>query len=230
MEQSCPRCGLPFELLDRTVPAFCPHCGLPQLRVSEDVLATDTSLPGNETRTQGDGVLWGRALGYIGIAAIVGVAGPCLLPGALTSGAVAGICLLLTPALTIAVVFAYQRRLVDRVVSPAAGVHMGAVLGLFMGALIAMVTGITGFVLRYGYHSHVMDEKIQQATAQMPAQISAAGPPPPQLLALLRSPEFRAGTFILGHVFSLLLLVGIGALCGWMAAAMLRGRRQRNID
>ena len=147
----------------------------------------------------------------------------------LASGAVAGVALLMVPVLTLASVFAYERGSARQPASTSAGTHIGALLGLLMGAWIAFVTGVAGFVLRYGYHSRAMDDTIGQALNQMPAQLTAqmasVGPPPPELLAFIASPEFRAGSFIFGHVFWLLLLVAAGSVCGWMSAAILRTRR-----
>jgi hypothetical protein len=172
---------------------------------------------------------WSMALRAACLAALIGVVPPSCLPGALTGGVVGGLALLVIPVLTLGVVSVYHRSRPRRMVSPAIGVRIGAMLGLIMGALIALVTGVSGFILRYGYHSHAMADKIEQASDQMMVQLSAAGPIPRELLNFFRSPEFHAGTFILGHVISLLLLVAIGSICGWMAGALLRARRQRNI-
>ncbi len=173
-------------------------------------------------------VVWSRALRILVPAAAIGVAVPSLLPGALASGAIAGVSLLLTPVLTLASIFAYGRGRFSHPPSTSAGAHIGAVLGLLIGSLIAFVTGVAGFVLRYGYHSRAMDDTIGQAISQMPTQLASqmasVGPPPPELLAFIASPEFRAGSFIFGHVFWLLVLVAVGSVCGWMSAAILRTR------
>lgn len=223
MHSSCPRCGGFLQSIEGEPPVFCPHCGLPQLRISADTVETGSSAtPGTgDGPPSATGLDWARALRLLLVAALAGVILPSLLPDALTGGLVGGMALLMTPVLTLVVIFIYGRR---GPLPSGAGARMGAVLGLLMGSLIALLTGIAGFVLRYHFHSHAMDDKIQQALAQMPAQISAAGPPPPGLLAFLQTPEFRAGTFILGHAVSMLFLVGVGALCGSVAAAILRQR------
>ena len=227
MDLICPRCGAPLPYIDHTPALFCGQCGLPQLRVSEDALTAPVPPP-SQTQTSG-GIDWPRAFRIVLSTAAVGVAVPSLLPGALATGAIAGVSLLLTPVLTLATVFAYGRGRTAAATSTSTGAHLGAVLGLLMGALIAFVTGVAGFVLRYSYHSHAMDDIIGQAIGQMPAQLAAqmasVGPPPPELLAFIASPEFRAGTFLFGHVFWLLLLVAVGSLCGWMSAAILRPRQ-----
>ena len=225
MDQNCPRCGAPLHFVDHAAPLFCGQCGLPQLRVSEDALAT--AEPTQQQAPEGAALNWPRAFRILVTAAAVGVAIPCILPGALASGAVTGISLLMTPVLALICIFSYGRS--RHAVSTAAGAHMGAVLGLLMGSLVAFVTGVAGFAMRYGYRSRALDDTINQAISQLPAQLTAqmasTGPPPPELLAFIASPEFRAGSFIAGHVFSLLLLVAAGSLCGWMSAAILRTRQ-----
>lgn len=233
MVTSCPRCGGSLPPIDDSLPAFCPQCGLPQLRVSEDALrsaATDGLQPnGTALPLAKYGLDMPRALRTVAVAGLLGVVPASLLPGAVMAGGVGGMALLLTPALAVGSVYFYGRSRPPVVVPSASGTRLGALLGLWMGSLIAMVTGIAGYVLRYGYHSHAMDDKIEQAAAQMPVQLRAAGPPPPELLAFLKTPEFRAGTFIFGHVLTLLLLVAAGSVCGWMAATMLRARRERSM-
>ncbi len=184
---------------------------------------------GNEAANAPATVNWVRALRLVALASIAGIGLPSLVPGAVVSGALAGMGLLVMPVLAALVVFTYSRSRPPHVLEPGDGGRLGALLGLSMGCLLALVTGITGFVLRYIRHSHSMDEWISKATAQVPAQISAAGPPSADLLGLIQSPEFRAATFILSHVFSLLLLVAVGTLCGWGSASIVRHRRQRSI-
>ncbi len=236
MSLSCPRCGGTLLPIEDATPAFCPHCGLPQLRVSGDVIASTSAEKSQDQAGPGLPAIEGaldlpRALRVVAVAGLLGVLPASLLPGALVAGEVGGLALLLVPALTMGAVFVYSRVQPPSVVSAAGGTRIGALLGLWMGSLVAAVTGIAGFVLRYGYHSYAMDQKIEHAAAQMPAQMRMAGsPPPPELLVFLQTPEFRAGTFIFGHVFTLLLLLAAGSVCGWMGATVLRVRRQRSID
>ncbi len=233
MEPICPRCGFTLQPLDDAPPPFCAHCGLPQLRVSPDAQAYPT--PETSQRAGGSdspvasSVDWPAALRLIGIAALIGIVPPALLPGALSSGALGGPTLLLTPMLTLGVVSLYHRSRPRRTIHAAIGTRMGALLGLVMGAGVALLTGIAGFVMRYSYHSHEVDDKIQQAMAALPAQLAAAGPVPPEVMGFLQSPEFRAGSFLFSHLFYALLLVAVGSICGWVSGSMLKSRRERNI-
>ena len=232
MYGSCPRCGAALPLVDDAPPAFCPACGLRLLRISADVV-TPSPVDGEAATaadTASETLHLPRALRVVAVAGLLGVIPASLLPGALVAGALGGLLLLLTPMLALGTVFVYCRSRPPALVSPTGGARLGALLGLWMGSLQAVLTGIAGFILRYGYHSHALDDRITQAAAQVPAQLQAAGPAAPELLQLLQTPEFRAGSFIFGHVLSLLLLVAAGSVCGWMAATVLRARRQRTIN
>ncbi len=235
MSDSCPRCGFVLRPIDDDPPPFCAQCGLPQLRVSDEAVS-QPQIPGNAAahaaemaNGQGDPQIdWPMALKLVGVGALVGVVPPMCLPGQLTDGTVTGVALLLTPGLTVVMVSWYYRSRPRRPISSTVGVRIGAALGLAMGCLIALATGISGFVLRYSYHSHAIDDKIQQETTQMAAQWAAAGTATPELAGFLQSPEFRAGAFILSHVIALLMLMAVAAVCGWLAGALLRARRQRH--
>lgn len=199
--------------------------------MSADAIVSGTPAENDSDKLPGsDSLHMPRALRVVALTGVVAVAIASLLPGALVSGAVGGLLLLFTPVIAVAAVYAYSRSRPPVLASPTSGARLGALLGLWMGAMFAVVTGVAGFVLRYGYHSHAIDEKIAQAAAQVPVQLQAAGPPSPELLKMLQTPEFLAGSFILGHALSLLLLVLAGTVCGWMAATVLRARRQRTID
>ncbi len=229
MSFSCPRCGEPLHPIDAAVPPFCAHCGLPQLRLSPEAAAPQSSTETPEAKVS-TAVNWSRALRMTALGAVAGVGLPSMLPGAVVNGVVPGLSLLLMPLLALGVIFAYTRSRPSHALAPAEGGSLGALLGLLMGCLLALITGATGFGLRYLRHSHAMDDRIGQAAAQLPAQISAAGPLPPEVLGMIQSPEFRAGTFILSLLFSLLLLVAVGSLCGWASAMMLRHRRERTVS
>jgi hypothetical protein len=126
------------------------------------------------------------------------------------------------------VVAFYQRTRPLREMSPATGTRLGGTLGLMVGSLIAFITGIVGFVLRYRFQSHTMDDKIRAASDAMLKQIMETSPPPQELLGFLQSPEFHAGSFLAGYGMTVLLLIFAGSICGWIAGALLRAR-QRNI-
>jgi hypothetical protein len=231
MDQSCPRCGVTLPVVEDAPAVFCANCGLPQLTVSEQALRAV-----NEPAAAGGGpapvltgsVDWPIALRILTVAALIGVVPAAVMPGAVVDSTVGSLSLLLTPVLSLVAVGMYHRSRPRREVSPSIGSRMGATLGLMMGSLIALITGIAGFVLRYHYHSHAMDDRINQASNAMMAQIAATSPPPPELMGFIQSPEFHAGSFITGHALTVLLLVLAGSICGWIAGAALRARRQRH--
>ena len=230
MSHICPRCASELVSIDNSPALFCAHCGLPQLRISEDAYASPGVPESGESQAGRNVALdMPRALRVAAIAGLAGVLPASFLPGALVAGGVGGLALLLTPMLAFAAVHAYGRGRPYDALSSSAGTRVGALLGLWMGCLIAAVTGVAGFVLRYGYHSRVIEQTIDEAAKQLPVQLRAAGGVPQELTRFLQTAEFRAGSFIFGHVFTLVLLVATGSICGWMAAALLRSRRRASV-
>ena len=236
MIQSCPRCGATLPAVDDGPAAFCANCGLPQLTVSEHALRElDETQPASGTSSAaGPSVLatsldWPVALRILGVATLAGVLPAAAIPSSVQDGTIGGLSLLLVPMLSLAAVAIYQRVRPLREMSPAIGTRLGGTLGLMMGALTALITGIVGFILRYRFHSHLMDDKISEASDAMLKQLTENSPPPPELLGMLKSPEFHAGSFIAGYGMTVLLLIVAGSVCGWIAGALLRARQQRNL-
>jgi F0F1-type ATP synthase assembly protein I len=235
MEQSCPRCAATLPEVENGPAAFCAHCGLPQLTVSEQALrehdATLTPLGAQSTggpSGNATSIDWPVAMRILAVATVAGMLPAAVIPSSVADGTVGGLSLLLVPMLSVAVVAFYQRTRPLREMSPATGTRLGGTLGLMMGSLIAFITGIVGFVLRYRFQSHTMDDKIRAASDAMLKQIMETSPPPQELLGFLQSPEFHAGSFLAGYGMTVLLLIFAGSICGWIAGALLRAR-QRNI-
>lgn len=230
MTEHCARCGAALPIVDGDTAAFCAVCGLPQLRVSSEAVVSVTPQDGDaepEKRIDHPRLDWGTGLRMVALVAAVGAIAPSLLPGAVSTGSAGGLSLLAMPLLTVAAVTLYHRSRPRREISPVIGGRLGATLGLMVGAWIAFLTGAFGFALRYHYHSTAMDNALQQGFDSMMVRMQEAGPQPPELIGFIRSPEFLAGSFLMGHVFSILLLVMTGTVCGWLAGALLRSRRQR---
>jgi len=228
--ERCARCGAGLPLVDGDPAVFCSACGLPQLRVAPDAIAVTSESPETQTEQRSDKqprLDWAAALRMTALVATVGAIGPSLLPGAIAAGTAGGLSLLAMPLLTVAAVTLYHRSRPRRDISPTIGGRLGAVLGLFVGAWIAFLTGVVGFVLRYRYHSTAIDDALRQSFDAMLVRMQSAGPQPPEMLAYFHSPEFLAGSFLMGHLCSLLLLVATGTVCGWLAGALLRSQRQR---
>lgn len=230
MSTPCARCGAELPRVDGDVAAFCAACGLRRLRVSPDAVAAvsaATQADASDT-AHGIGTIldWAAALKIVAAVSLVCAAGPALLPGAVAAGTAGGMSLLLMPLMVLAVVSLYHRSRPRREVTPVIGSRLGAVLGMLVGAWSALITGAVGFVERYRYHSRAMDDVFRQSTDAM-AQRLEGSPVLPDALKLAQSPEFHAASFMLSHVFSLLIMVFAGSICGWMAGAALRSRRQR---
>lgn len=227
MTVGCARCGAEIPRVDGELTAFCGACGLPRLRVSPDAVTTTTEDAATTAATP-HGVRpvldWAAALKVLGVVSVLTTVGPALLPARIAAATAGGFTLL--PLVVLLTVNLYHRSRPRRDITPAIGGRLGAVLGLLMGAWTALMTGLVGFVQRYHYHSHEMDEVFQKSTQMMATQFQGS-PALPEMLKVSASPEFHAASLILAHVFSLLMLVFAGTVCGWLAGAVLRSRRQR---
>lgn len=217
--------------VDGAAPSFCWNCGLPQLTVSPGAIADpETTQEAAPQRSAAEDIDWRAALRVVGLASLVGAAPVILTPGSLVSGNSSGLVLLLTPVLSMVCVSVYYRSRPRRKISGSIGARIAAVLGLLMGCWVAFGTGVAGFVLRYGYRSTAMDEKITQVTQQLPLQMAGtSGPVAPEILHMLTMPEFRAGYFLAGHSLTILILVAVASLCGRIAGALLHARRMRHV-
>lgn len=230
MSTPCARCGAELPRVDGDVAAFCAACGLRRLRISPDarVAIHEDGQADAPHATHGTPTVldWAAALKSAAAVSLLCAAGPALLPGAVAAGTAGGMSLLLIPLMVLAVVSLYHRSRPRREVTPLIGSRLGAVLGMMVGAWSALITGAVGFVQRYRYHSRAMDDVFRQSTDAM-AQRLQGSPVLPDALKLAQSPEFHAASFMLSHLFSLLIMVFGGSVCGWMAGAALRSRRQR---
>lgn|GEM_PF-1514853 len=217
--------------MDGAQAAFCGACGLAQLRVSPDAIipAEGEEHAAKHTHHARPLVDWSAALKIVSAVAAAGALLPALIPGAVTSGTAGGFSLLSLPLLTLAVVSLYHFNRPRRTITPAIGGRLGATVGLMTGAWIALITGVVGFVLRYHYHSDTMDNVMRESFDAMMVRMESAGPQPAEVMGLIQSPEFRAGSLIAGHAISLLVMVAGGTLCGWIAGALLKSRRQRMV-
>ena len=229
MPVGCARCGAEIPRVNGDLTAFCGACGLPRLRVSPDAVKADVAAATPDATHAVRPILdWAAALRGAAAVSVLGAIGPALLPGAAVSGSSGGISLLLMPLMVIALVSLYHRSRPRRDITPAIGGRLGAVLGLLVGAWVALIAGVVGFVQRYRYGSHAMDDLFRQSAENMGQRLQGS-PMLPDAMRMAESPEFHAGSLIMGHVLSLLLLVFAGTVSGWMAGAVLRSRRQRMV-
>ena len=232
MQAICHRCG--GELTDERSPAgalppaFCPHCGAPQLLLSDytEPLSTGTEVTGASTGTlpppRPNQIDWRLA---IRIAAIVAAVGAAL---SLIAAKVPNI----SPLSTVWVVSAslttlamYQRRRPLALMNAGIGAKFGVLVGLalifFLGA--AMSFGVV--VARYKLHAmSSFDAETAKALKAQIDQLAATRPVPPDSLALINSPEFRAAMMLIGFgiAFGGVFLISV---FGGAVGGLLRTRR-----
>lgn len=232
MTEVCPRCGSVLSLLEGSPAPFCAACGLPQLRVSADAAATfaETVQPGAVGVQQGGAVSaglvdWHRALPLAFAAAALSATVAFLVPGSVALGSAMGLCPALAPLAGLLAVHLYGRG--HGSFGARAGARIGAVTGLLLAFLAAASTAIAGFVLRYSRHSRELETTLVQNSALATAQFRSSGVASPRVLGLLASPEFRAATWISGHLFLAAVVLALAAAFGAFAGLLRQLRRRR---
>lgn len=228
MPELCPRCEAILPLLDGTPAAFCAACGLPQLRVPEEsleqVVSAPDATPGIPVQT--GTVEWTLAFRVLFVAALLGLIPSLLKPEIVVVGGGGFLTSLLLPLLILGSGAAYLRRRPYPPFTVGMGARLGVVLALLLSVALAMVSGVAGFILRYGMHSRVVQGSLDVAFQEFGARMSASGTPVPA--ALLQWPEVRAGAFLLTHVLTGVLLVVVGVVAGAVAGALLGGQQRRS--
>ena len=227
MPEHCPRCEATLPLIDGSRAAFCAICGLPQLRVPEEAQEPAPVLPaaGPGSLVLTGAVEWTLAFRVLLVAALLGLVPSLLKPEIVVVGGGGFLTLLLLPLLTLGSGAAYLRRRPYPPFTPGMGARMGVVLALLLSAALAIASGVAGFVLRYGMHSHIVRGNLDLAFQEFATRMNSTGTPVP---ALLQWPEARAGVFLFVYVFTCALLLLVGAVAGAVAGALLGGQQRRS--
>jgi hypothetical protein len=120
----------------------------------------------------------------------------------------------------------YQRRKPGAWMDAGVGARIGVVVGLALMACFGVATAGAGLVERYGLHGMAgFDAQLSEQVHAMVEKVSATNPQPPDVIAYLNSPEFRAGMMLAGFAMLsgfLLVLSTIGGAVG----GLLRTRRK----
>jgi len=228
MRESCHRCGGELSAAEGH-PAFCPHCGAPQLLLSDytEPLSTGVDLPGDGSTgalppPRPNQIDWRIAVRIAAIVAAVG-AGLSLLAARLPN---------ISPLSTIWVVSAslttlamYQRRRPLATMNAGVGAKIGILVGLALVLFLGGALSAGMVVARYSLHSlSGFDAETAKALKMQLDQLAATRPVPPESLALINSPEFRAAMMLTGFGIALggVFLISI---FGGAVGGLLRTRR-----
>jgi hypothetical protein len=233
MRETCHRCG--GELSESNASAsesrspFCPHCGAPQLLLSDYTEPLSTGA--EQASGASTGALppprpnqtdWRLAIQIAALVAAVG-AGLSLLAARLPNTSPLSTIWVISASLTTLAMYQRRRPLatMNAGVGAKIGILVGLALVLFLGA--ALSGGMA--VARYRLHSLAgFDADMAKMFKVQLDQLAATRPVPPDSVALINSPEFRAAVMLTGFGFALggVFLISIfgGALGG-----LLRTRR-----
>ena len=218
MEYTCQRCG---ETLS-TEAAYCPHCAAPQLRWQQP----DTPLPEEfvvpSPASSRRRMHWDAAIRLtLAIAIITGILCGFLSPGLLL-WLVCGI---------FATVAFYRRRYPVPHIDARFGTRLGMLFGLITAAVSTFIVAGVMLYQRFVLHQPALvdqmygpfDAKIDQAAANAATTTTNAH----DLIALtafFHSPEFKAGSFIVGSAIFAAVVVTLAAITGAVAVRLTRPR------
>jgi hypothetical protein len=225
MQEFCHRCGGELPEGHGESP-FCPHCGTPQLFLALENQSVET---GGEPSVAADGtpstgrtppprpqeVEWKTA---IRCALLVAGIGSALSLGSMRVD-------VLTPVSLMWIVFAslitlglYQKRRPAAWMDVRVGIRIGLVVGVCMALGLGAVAAGAGLVARYGLHSMGTFDSAISSLFQEAIRRSTT-PVPPEMLGLIKSPEYRAGMMLGLFAFlsaCLLLMSALGGALGGM--------------
>lgn len=217
MEETCPRCGA---TLSEAAASFCANCGLQQLRVSEDAIAvlSESAAPVSSAQTMHVSAKadWRFALRCAGAVALVG--GVLQALSMRIEAANAGLVLWVMIASLVTIV-TYRRGRPTLPMSAGMGARLGFTTSVLMITLILFVVAIWAFVLRFQYHSHLIDDAMQMWIEQAKAQ----RPVPPEAEAMWKLPEFRGGMVLTMTAFVSGIIAAVMSVTGALAGALFSG-------
>lgn len=216
MDQACHKCG---QRVEEGVP-FCPHCAAPQIRVivadppAQRILATEPDSSAASSQASATVALpmaWSAAFR------------PCILAALIASILMySGLNLLISMISVgfLAVVF-YRQRWPGSAIKPAAGVRLGALSGLLLFAISAIVGTLLTIVLHKGPEIRAwLVQGIDQASKR------TADPQALATFEWFKTRDGLEGLMLLLLVFFFLSSLLFGVLGGALGARLL-GRNNR---
>jgi hypothetical protein len=225
MQEFCHRCGGELPEGHGESP-FCPHCGTPQLFLALENQSVET---GGEPSVAPDGtpstgrtppprpqdVEWKTA---IRCALLVAGIGSALSLGSMRVDVLTPVSLMWIAFASLITLGLYQKRRPAAWMDARVGIRIGLVVGVCMALGLGTVAAGSGLVARYGLHSmgtfdSAMSSQLQEAIRR------STTPVPPDMLGLIKSPEFRAAMMLGLFAFlsaCLLLMSALGGALGGM--------------
>ncbi len=226
MNERCQRCGAGLPEVDGSPAAFCAVCGMAQLRVAEGAAqsaATEESSASAEALTSGtdSGVDWAFVLRCAAAVAILaGVLQAVATKFPVLNGAET-LWVLAAPAVAVTI---YRRGRPTRAMRASLGARVGAMTGILVSAAVVFAIALSGFLLRYQFHSLAADSELTAVLEQAIDHARSQGSVTPAMEALWKQPEFRAWFLILETGMMSLLTIGFSAAAGAMAGSTLARR------
>lgn len=225
MNEFCHRCGGDLPAGNGLSP-FCPHCGSPQIYLQdyeEQTGAGDGDTTGAVPPPRPRQVEWKTAIRcallVAGIAAVLSLVSSRV-------EMVSPVTWLWTVSGSMITLALYQRRRPGAWMDAGVGARIGVVVGLSLMACFGVATAVGGLVARYALHDMAgFDAQLTEQVHVMVQKMQATNPQPPDALAFLYSPEFRAGLMLAGFAMLSGFLVVLSTV-GGAVGGLLRTRRK----
>ena len=215
----CHRCGA--DLPGEHPRGFCAACGAPQMTLGEDFAREQAAgeTTGTPPPPRPRAIAWPAAMRSAAVVAggiTLLFAAACVVPW------LGFFSLLSISAAAFLAVGLYRRQQPVAVIDAAIGARIGLSTGLLLAALLTMV--VTASLLVARFRTHAMDAFDAQWNTQMRLLLdrSRTGAPlPPEVVAQMNAPEYRAGSMLGGIVLLGVVLIatttGSGAFAGSIA-------------
>ena len=228
----CHRCGEALAAAGQEAALYCGHCGAPQLTLPDYLRLVPPEMEALRARTTGmvppprpRMVDWRAVLRCAGV---VGSVAAVLMALGLLVDSLSALGTLWMLASGLAAVWLYGRVRPQGRMDARVGVRVGVVSGLTTVSLVGTVLALGGLVERFVLHrSAAIDDWVNKGLAVFLAQVNSQPGAPvfgPQAVAILLSPEGRAGYILLNFAVDGLFVVALAAAGGALTGTLARRR------
>jgi len=133
---------------------------------------------------------------------------------------------LVAPAVVIVL---YQRGRPKTAMQARVGARLGAMTGVLLASIVVFVVAMSGFLMRYHYHSMAADAELTAVLEQAIDHARTQGSVTPAMEAVWKSAEFRAWFLTLETVMMSLLTIGFSAAAGAAVGALLAPKQRGSV-
>jgi hypothetical protein len=228
MHKYCHRCGGELPASDGVSP-FCPHCGSPQIYLQDyeqQSGASEGDTTGAVPPPKPQQVEWKTAMRCALLVAVIAAGLNQLATRVQLVSPLSFLWMISGSMIALAL---YQRRRPLAWMDARVGARIGIVVGLALVACLGVATAVGGLVSRYALHNMAgTDAQLTELLRTEFQQVIAVDPTSAGLRTLWFTPEFRAGTMLVGFGGVSGFLLALSTVCGALGGFM-RMRRKVSV-